>query len=159
MTLTTMRWQYSDIQVSTADPSVDTSLAPTYDVEITMRLKSYFSLGAMAGQSTNGEDQNFGLGFRCDTPGFFFIGGKPTKDAMYPMRRYPMNTSIFGYFVQQNRKDEATNLTNRYTGSNLGLAIDLFLFNPYTFLSVQASIFNMKGNAYFANSVGLGVQF
>jgi hypothetical protein len=60
--------------------------------------------------------------------------------------------------MQQHKKDADDEVNYRYVASNLGVGMDIFLFNPYTYITTQAAIFTVQGNAYFSYGFGLGIQ-
>lgn len=128
-----------------------------YEVELGFRLRSYFQWIFVGYKTTDDLRHGYGSGFRVDTPGFFWMGG---KDYLRVARRnYPVNTSIFATFNQAFKKDEVTEDTSMSFDSNMGIAIDIFLFNRHAFLTGQASMLNSNGNSFFVSGGGLGVEF
>lgn len=139
---------------STAEPE---KFGTIYEVELGLRLRTYFHWIFTAYKTSDDLRSGYGTGFRVDTPGFFWIGGRDYLRA--DRRNYPVNTSIFGTLIQSFTKDEVTNDTSMSFGSNMGLAIDIFLFNRHAFLTGQASILSSNGNSFVMSGGGLGVEF
>jgi hypothetical protein len=167
LSISVLRSQYSDIKMNTSKASETptqtnkvTGFEPTNDVEMDIRLRNYFNLALTYGKSIRGPDTtNMGGGLRVDTPGFFFLGGNPMKDVKEPHKRFPINTSIFAFLIYQLQEEEGTTTVNGYVGSNLGVAMDIFLFNHSVYSTAQASVFNMQSNAFFSYAFGLGIEF
>jgi len=158
MSVTAYSSQFTDIKASAGAGVSDQSLSSSLDIEADLRLHSFFSLGLLYGKFTDDLRNNYGVGFRVDTPGYFWIGSR-SGDFRLARRKYPVNTSIFAFLLQHEQEDETTHVRTRSVGSNLGLTLDLFLFNPYSYLSTQIGIYNIQGNAYLNYGFGLGIQF
>ncbi|MGE0527343.1 MAG: hypothetical protein AB7G93_21930 [Bdellovibrionales bacterium] len=157
MSISTLYSQFTDLRATTT--ALPQDLAPTWDVELNIRLRGPYSLAGFIGKSTDNVYENHGGGFRIDIPGFFFIGGNVLREAARSQRKYPVSTSAFGFLMQQTKNDEETGESSRFTGSIMGMSMDVFLFNPYSFLTVQASFFNTQGHAFFSYSYGVGFEY
>lgn len=147
---------YNDLK--RASGGATATIDSTLDLELGIRLKNLFSFILIGFQSEDKLRNGVGAGFRVDTPGFFWFGGR-FRQLTVNKKNYPINTSIFGYYFQSTAKTSASSTAATSTGSNMGIATDIFLFNPYVYLSLQVSIYNEAGNAYSAYTAGLGTEF
>ena len=127
-------------------------------LELDIRLRGPFSIAFVTAE---GEDLRsyYGAGFRVDIPGFLFIGGDVNRYAKAASKRYPVNTSMYALFISRETEDSVTNVATRSVGSELGLTMDIFLFNHFVFATTQASAVNLSGNLFLSYAFGLGIQF
>ncbi len=149
-------------------PNVTAKPAPSVDVELTLRLQSVFSLVLAFSQfvepdrKDDGQLQTFmrgaGGGLRVDFPGFFLLFADK-KDAGRDGRLYPVNTYAFGQVVKIDSVDVATGEKSVLVTSRYGLGIDVFVFNPTTYIAVRYALFNHLGSMYGSPGVGLGLAF
>ena len=147
---------YTDLkQDSSTD---DVSLEPAYDMEIAYRMLSVFQFIGVINQSQNSLRSSQGLGLRIDFPGFFLLWASP-RQVRYNQKWQPITTSVFGQFFQSSNKAEENGVEEDASGSEMGFTIDTFLFNPYVYLRLQASLMNQQGNSFSAYTAGLGWEF
>lgn len=138
-------------------PSIDLEISWRFYKTFSMRLiGSSFSEGAGSGY-IQGSISQFGVGFKVDLPGFFFLGAKQS-DLSRVGKRWPICTSAFLDLVQIQAKypdgAEVSGISNRF-----GVVTDAFLFNPLVYLSVRGGGFNYRGDNFTFYSVGLGAIF
>lgn len=136
----------------------DVTIRYVNSVEFGMRLKNIFSLGLLGLQSTDHTLSGWGLGFRVDVPGFFLWNA---KDADFSRigKKYPVNTSLYGFAVPTSYFDSDGNLIAKGLGMKFGFEVDIFLLNRFTYMSLSAAGFNYLGRSYMSGAAGLGFQF
>ncbi len=144
------------------------NMSPSIDLEIALRFNTIFSLTLIYSkfQDPNVEDTAFlpnkiqaaGAGMKIDLPGFFFISSNK-QDSSREAKRYPLNTFIFGEVLKFDSLDLTTNIRIAGTAPKYGIGFDLFLFNPYVFLSGRYTFFNYIGESYQSYAGGIGVSF
>lgn len=155
ITLTTYYTHFSDLKKTGEE--TEKSIAPSFEVEAGLRIRGLFQIIFVGSQATDNKRESFGGGMRIDTPGIFWIGGGQNQNYR-ATKNFPVNTSIFSYLLRSSVKNNSGIVTT-YTGSNMGIAFDVFLFNRYIYFSTQGSILNEQGNAYTTYSIGLGANF
>ena len=154
--ITTRHTTYEDL--TTSSSVAEQEIEPSIDVELGLRMHSLFQFIAVLGQTQDSTIQSVGLGFRIDTPGFFWLGKKSTRQFRNGARQNPFNTSIFGY-IAQNTVEDSTGVESTANGTNMGIAIDVFPWNKYMFITMQASMININSNFFSAYSAGIGAEF
>lgn len=154
--VTTTYSSYTDIKMSSGSES--TTLEPAMDLEIAMRLQSVFQFIVVATQSENSLREAYGAGFRIDLPGFFFLFSSP-RQVRYSQKWQPITTSLYGQFFKSSNKATANGIEEDASGADMGFTIDTFLFNPYVYMRLQASVMNQQGNTFSTYTAGLGMEF
>ena len=142
-------------------------LTPSVDAELGIRLQSVFSFLIVATGFTEPDPQNtslvqswqrgYGLGMRVELPGFFFLFGRK-QDSSRDGKFYPVNTYMFGEAIRFDSTDIATGAKTTFTAPKYGFGADLFLFNPYAYLSFRYSLFSYLGSTYGSFAAGVGVS-
>ncbi|MEZ4873296.1 MAG: hypothetical protein R2827_13840 [Bdellovibrionales bacterium] len=154
--ITTRHTTYQDF--TTSSDVEEQEIEPSLDVEIGLRMHSLFQFIMVVGQSVDSTINQMGIGFRVDTPGFFWVGKFKPQQYRRPGRQNWVNSSIFGY-ISQNTVTDSLNVTDTSNGTNMGITIDVFPWNKYGFITVQASLINISNNFFMAYSAGIGAEF
>lgn len=146
---------YEDLKIAGGDK---VTISPTLDVEIGLRFRKMFNFLINAAQTTDHTREEYGLGLKVDLPGFFWMGvgyGDFSREA----KNYPVNSSVF-------LSSQLTTITsvpddddNKSLSTKLGITVDIFLFNPLTFLTASAYVYTFNGNSFLGTRAGLGAQF
>lgn len=157
---TTYYTHFHDMSKSAGD--ADKSISPVIEIEAGLRFQSLFQIivvGATSA-SSNANDTNresIGVGLRVDTPGVFWLGDVH-RQKNRAVKNFPVNTSIFAY-LQRASNESSSGAVSTAIGSNMGITLDIFLFNDYVYFSTQASILNQDANTYSTSSFGIGANF
>lgn len=148
---------FNDLQSSeTTTAKVD--LGKTDELELGLRFHSLYQLIFLNGSNEENTRKYFGGGIRIDTLGPFWLARNTYRAVRNNARFYPVNTSFYAA-VTSAKIQTSTGAEEKFTESNFGIALDVFLFNPYVFLSGQAGLLHSQGNAFTSYSIGLGAEF
>lgn len=144
------------------------ALGPIHYVDISYAIHSIFELTLMGGKTFQEKvdptsskadiRQIIGLGFRVGLPGFFFFGAK-SYDLLRPGRRYPVQSYVSVLALRVSRQDTSSSAVSKDSGNQIGLGMDIFLFQPRVFLNTEAAFYTVEGDASLAAKVGLGFVF
>jgi hypothetical protein len=133
-------------------------LTPMQELEMSLRLYKLYHFSLIHMRSTDGQRIGYGAGIRVNLPGYFLLGAQLpqlTRDS----KMYPVNTSIYGFAIRTDLRgsDPAVNQTTML--AQYGGSVDLFLFNRYTFLTLDLGIHTLLGDSTWIYGVGFGLQF
>lgn len=147
--------EVSDLRSSGNNDEPAQKFGSTLSGEFGLRLRGYFQFVGIAYRNHNDTRQGIGGGFRVDTPGFFWLGG---KDRKVGRRNWPINTSIAGFIIRSTtiKSDDTKNQT---LDSRMAMAIDVFPFNNLIFLTAEAALLTSNGNGFSDFGGGIGMEF
>lgn len=148
---------HNDLQSSeTTTQKVD--LGETTEFEIGIRFHSIYQLIFLNGYNEEDTRDYIGAGIRIDTLGPFWLARNTYRAVRNKARYYPVNTSFFAAFQKANIKN-VSGVEEAATETTFGFTLDIFLFNPYVYLTGQAGVLHSQGNAFTSYSFGLGAEF
>lgn len=142
---------YSDIVKNASNPQDE--LASTISINANIRVYRIFSLMASYGTSVDDEWSYYGLGFKIDLPGFFFIGGL-TNDLVHTRKNRGVNSYVsFGKYSATQ-----VGLGDSFVNDRLSYGLDIFLGGDL-YMNIDLGILSHQGNQFLAPAVGLGYEF
>lgn len=148
-------YSFDDIKVKSNTEIA--KLLPSLEAELGVRVFNIFSILFLAEQSVEIDRKGYGIGGRIDLPGFLLFNPKQ-KDLSIKAKNYPLNTSAFLKVkimdITRASSEPVTTIVSHY-----GFSLDIFLFNPYVYLTGTISVYSLQGNAYVGYGSGLGWQF
>ena len=155
---------YTSYQNVSIHNNVSLNLPPSLDFDFGYRTYKIFSFHAHASHffAPQSADQiqskitQYGLGFKVDLPGFFFIGAD-SEDMLNNQKQYPVCTSAFFDLIKTTTTMNGV-LENGFS-HRAGLTMDFFLFNESVYLTLRGGAFTFLGDTYSFYSAGLGAIF
>gem|GEM_PF-2270561 len=144
---------HSYVDILRPDTLEPKRLSEDFSLNIDFRIFRVFSLMLIGGQSFDTERRFFGLGFRADLPGIFFVNGT-INDLIHRKRRRGTATYFSYQSLVVNFQDGSSNVT----GERFALGMDFDLDDDF-YLNVEPAIYSQDGNRYFSGALGIGIEF
>jgi hypothetical protein len=142
---------YSDIVENASNPQ--TELSETITFNFNFRFYRIFSLISTYGTTTPSEWSYYGLGLRCELPGFFFFGGN-ANDFVRQRKNRRVNTHMTYFKLSATQ----VGLDKRFIDDKLSFGGDIFLAGN-VYLNFDLGLLSHQGNQFFAPAIGLGYEF
>lgn len=145
--------QYHTLTDLVSDPNNPRKdLSGTYGANLNLRFYRTFSLITSYFKAQDSSFSGYGLGFRVDLPGFFWLGGV-ANDFVRRRKKQSVNTYLqwSKFLIKEGGLDS-------YVADRIGFGCDVFI-TEFSYLNFEIMSYSHQGNQFMAFGTGLGFEF